>query len=195
MYLQRIGVKWYAYYLFVYIFRPFSLIWYQLSPKDVISNNIYRWIVTDEMENVGLINLIFQSKCFHFVFAAHNEGLGRICFRRKNYAMHSSNLKSKMWDCWKTNFIPIISVFTLVNSELRNISNDQMTLKYLILNYLRCLLSFVIFAFILSCQYLVWFLCRIFSSRVFVPSVGCAYENVCSPRCNLTHKVTRLMMT
>ena len=149
----------------------------------------------DEMENVGLINLIFQSKCFHFVFAAHNEGLGRICFRRKNYAMHSSNLKSKMWDCWKTNFIPIISVFTLVNSELRNISNDQMTLKYLILNYLRCHLSFVIFAFILSCQYLVWFLCRIFSSRVFVPSVGCAYENVCSPRCNLTHKVTRLMMT
>ena len=28
------------------LFRPFSLIWYQLSPKDVISNNIYRWIVT-----------------------------------------------------------------------------------------------------------------------------------------------------
>ena len=97
-----------------------------------------------------LINLIFQSKYFHFVLAAHNEVVGRICFSRKNRAMHSSNLKSKMWDCWKTNFIPIISAFILVNSELRNISNDQMILKYLIINYLRCHLSFVIFAITLS---------------------------------------------
>ena len=138
------------------------------------------------MENIRLINLIFQSKYFHFVLAAHNEVVGRICFSRKNRAMHSSNLKSKMWDCWKTNFIPIISVFTLVNSELRNISNDQITIKYLIINYLRCHLSFVIFAFTPSSQYLAWFLCRIFSLRVFVSSVACAYENVCLPRPNRT---------
>ena len=50
-------------------------------------------------ENIKLINLIFQSKCFHFVLAAHNEVVGRICFSRKNRAMHSSNLKSKMWNC------------------------------------------------------------------------------------------------
>ena len=48
--------------------------------------------------------------------------------------------------------------FTLINSELRKISNDKMTLKYLIINYLRSHLSFVIFAFTLSFQYLKWFL-------------------------------------
>ena len=58
--------------------------------------------------------------------------------------------------------------FTLINSELRIISNDKITLKYLIINYLRCHLSFVIFAFTLSFQYLAWFLCRIFSLRVCV---------------------------
>ena len=40
--------------------------------------------------------------------------------------------------------------FTLVNSELRNISNDKVTLNCLITNILRCHLSFVIFAFTLS---------------------------------------------
>ena len=97
-----------------------------------------------------LINLIFQSKCFHFVLAAHNEVVGRICFSRKNRAMHSSNLKSKMWNCWKTCFLPLISAFTFVNTELRNISNDQMTLKYLIINYLRCHLSFSLSPQVLS---------------------------------------------
>ena len=43
-------------------------------------------------------------------------------------------------------------VFTLVNSDLRNISSDKVTLKYLIIMCLRCHLSFVIFAFTLSLQ-------------------------------------------
>ena len=50
----------------------------------------------------------------------------------------------------KTFFLPLISVFTLVNSDLRNISNDQMTAKVLIINVLSSHLSFVIFAFTLS---------------------------------------------
>ena len=40
--------------------------------------------------------------------------------------------------------------FTLVNSELRNISSDKIALKCLIINILRCQLSFVTFAFTLS---------------------------------------------
>ena len=32
------------------------------------------------MENIRLINLIFQSKYFHFVLAAHNEVLGSWSF-------------------------------------------------------------------------------------------------------------------
>ena len=44
--------------------------------------------------------------------------------------------------------------FTLINSELRNISSDKMTLKCLIIIILKCHLSFVTFAFTLSFQYL-----------------------------------------
>ena len=47
--------------------------------------------------------------------------------------------------------------FTLVNAELRNISSDKMTLKYLIINILRCHLSFVTFAFTLSFDVLCLF--------------------------------------
>ncbi len=57
----------------------------------------------------------------------------------------------------KIYILPLISVFTLVNSELRNISNDKMTLNFLIIRYLRCHLSFVIFAFTQSL--LVFALC------------------------------------
>ena len=38
----------------------------------------------------------------------------------------------------KTYFLPLISVFTLVNSELRNFSSDKVTPKLLIINNLRC---------------------------------------------------------
>ena len=41
----------------------------------------------------------------------------------------------------KTYFLPLISVFTLVNSELRNFSSDKVTPKLLIINDLRCHLS------------------------------------------------------
>ena len=47
-------------------------------------------------------------------------------------------------------FLPLISVFTLVNSELRNFSSDKVTPKLLIINDLRCHLSLVTFAFTLS---------------------------------------------
>ena len=50
----------------------------------------------------------------------------------------------------KTYFLPLISVFTLVNSELRNFSSDKVTLKLLIINNLRCHLSLVTFAITLS---------------------------------------------
>ena len=43
----------------------------------------------------------------------------------------------------KTYFLPLISVFTLVNSELRNFSSDKVTLKWLIINDLMCHLSLV----------------------------------------------------
>ena len=52
----------------------------------------------------------------------------------------------------KTYFLPLISVFTLVNSELRNFSSDKVTLNLLIINDLRCHLSLVTFAFTLSLQ-------------------------------------------
>ena len=50
----------------------------------------------------------------------------------------------------KTYFLPLISVFTLVNSELRNFSSDKVTLKLLIINNLWCHLSLVTFAITLS---------------------------------------------
>ena len=50
----------------------------------------------------------------------------------------------------KTYFLPFISVFTLVNSELRNFSSDKVIPKLLIINDLRCHLSLVTFAFTLS---------------------------------------------
>ena len=70
--------------------------------------------------------------------------------------MHSSFFKAKC-RLLKTYILPLISVFTLVNSELRNISNDKMTLNCLIIKCLRCHLSFVIFAFTQSL--LVFALC------------------------------------
>ena len=50
----------------------------------------------------------------------------------------------------KTYFLPFISVFTPINSELRNFSSDKVTPKLLTLNDLRCHLSLVTFAFTLS---------------------------------------------
>ena len=68
--------------------------------------------------------------------------------------MHSSILKAKYGLQNQTYFLPLISAFTLVNSELRNISNDQMTDNVLIINMLSGHWSLVIFAFTLSFQYL-----------------------------------------
>ena len=44
-------------------------------------------------------------------------------------------LKTKTW-VQKTYFLPLILTFTPINSELRKISNDQMTAKVLIINTL-----------------------------------------------------------
>ena len=50
----------------------------------------------------------------------------------------------------KTYLLPFISVFTPINSELRNFSSGKVTHKLLTLNDLRCHLSLVTFAFTLS---------------------------------------------
>ena len=68
--------------------------------------------------------------------------------------MHSSILKAKCGLQNQTYFLPLISAFTLVNSELRNIPNDKMPANVLIINMLSGHLSFVIFAITLSFQYL-----------------------------------------
>ena len=47
----------------------------------------------------------------------------------------------------KTYFLPLISAFTLVNSELRNFSSDKVTPKLLIISDLMRHLSLVTFAF------------------------------------------------
>ena len=48
-------------------------------------------------------------------------------------------------------------MFTLVDSVLRKISSDKVTLKLLIINDIRCHLSFVTFAFTLSFDVLCLF--------------------------------------
>ena len=75
-----------------------------------------------------------------FRFVAHSEVLGRICCRLKNALCFFASLKVKR-GLQKTYFLPLISVFTLVNSELRNFSSNKVTPKLLIINDLRCHLS------------------------------------------------------
>ena len=60
----------------------------------------------------------------------------------------------------KTYFLPFISVFTLINSELKKFSSDKVIPKFLIINDLMCHLSLVTFAFTLSFMYYIRFLCR-----------------------------------
>ena len=60
----------------------------------------------------------------------------------------------------KNYFLPFISVFTLINSELRNFSSDKVTHKLLTLNVLMCHLSLVTFAFTLILMCYMRFLCR-----------------------------------
>ena len=64
--------------------------------------------------------------------------------------MHSSLFFKGKYGLLKSYFLPPISVFTSINPKLRNISNDPMTAKVLIINTLSGHLSFVIFAFTLS---------------------------------------------
>ena len=82
--------------------------------------------------------------------------LGSICFRLKNALCFFVCLKTKR-GLQKTYFFPLISVFTLVNSELRNFSSDKVISKLLIVNDLRCHLSLVTFAFTLSFDVLCLF--------------------------------------
>ena len=92
-----------------------------------------------------------------FRFVAHSEVLGRICCRLKNALCFFASLKVKR-GLQKTYFLPLISVFTLVNSELRNLSSDKVTPKLLIINDLMYHLSLVTFT--LSFTYYISFLCR-----------------------------------
>ena len=82
--------------------------------------------------------------------------LGSICFRLKNALCFFVRLKAKR-GLQKTYFLPLISVFTLVNSELRNFSSDKVIYELLIVNDLRCHLSLVTFAFTLSFDVLCLF--------------------------------------
>jgi len=70
--------------------------------------------------------------------------------------MFFARLKAKR-GLLKTYFLPLIFVFTLVNSELRNFSSDKVTPKLLIINNLKCHLSLVTFAFTLSFDVLYLF--------------------------------------
>ena len=76
--------------------------------------------------------------------------------------MFFARLKAKR-GLLKTYFLPLIFVFTLVNSELRNFSSDKVTPKLLIINNLKCHLSLVTFAFTLSLVVLRVILCKILS--------------------------------
>ena len=71
--------------------------------------------------------------------------------RLKNRAKHSSYFLPK-YGFLKIYFLTLILIFTPINSELRNFSSDKITLKVLIIKYLKCHLSFVIFAFTLRMQ-------------------------------------------
>lgn len=64
--------------------------------------------------------------------------------------MHSSYFFKAKRGLLKTYLLPLISIFTLVNPELRNISNDKMTAYSLILKELNSHLSFVIYQQYLS---------------------------------------------
>ena len=57
--------------------------------------------------------------------------------------MFFARLKAK-YGLLKTYFFPLISVFTLVISELRNFSSDKVTPKLLIINDLMCHLSLLL---------------------------------------------------
>ena len=81
-----------------------------------------------------------------FCFAVYNEEVGRILLRQK---MRNAFFvfKKQNVGLLKTYSLPLILVFTLVNSELKNFSSDKVTLKWLIINDLMCHLSLVTFAF------------------------------------------------
>ena len=78
--------------------------------------------------------------------------------RLKNRAKHSSYFLPK-YGFLKIYFLTLILMFTSVNTELRNFSSDKMTLKFLIIKYLKCHLSFVTFAFTLRMQQFASCLC------------------------------------
>ena len=64
--------------------------------------------------------------------------------------MYSSLFLKGKYDLLKSYFLPPILVFTSINLDLRNISNNQMTAKVLIINILSSHWSLVIFAITLS---------------------------------------------
>ena len=97
-----------------------------------------------------------------------------------------------MWVAETTYFLSLILAFTFINSELRNISSDKVTLKCLIIMYLWCHLSLVTFAFTLSMlQFAPCLWVEFLRDRLGFLS----YENGYLPRCNLTHnRVPRLVV-
>ncbi len=115
----------------------------------------------DENKNARLINLIFSHNAFiSFLHPPPNEAVGSILLQAQKNAQCILRIFLAKCRLLKSYFLPLISVFTLVNIELRNISNNKMTLNCLIIKCLRCNLSFVIFAITLSLQQ--------FASRLWV---------------------------
>ena len=94
-----------------------------------------------------------------FRFVVHSGVLGSICFRLKNALSFFARLKVKR-GLQKTYILPLISAFTLVNSELRNFSSDRVTAFLLIIKKLRGHWSLVTCTFTLSLIYYIYFLRR-----------------------------------
>ena len=123
--------------------------------------------------------------------------LGRILLQAKKIAQCILRIFKAKRGLMKTYFLPLISVFTLVNSKLRNISNDKMTPNCLIINHFRYHLSFVICHFRIHPKFSAFGV--IFITQAYFRQVEnlrppnirlgiCVYyENGCSPRPNLTH--------
>ena len=92
--------------------------------------------------------------------------LGKIYFHDRfwtnNLTRQSVRYYKSKCGLQKTYFLPFISVFTLINSELKNFSSGKVTPKFLIINDLMCHLSLVTFAFTLILMCYIRLLCRKF---------------------------------
>ena len=126
--------------------------------------------------------------------------LGKIYFHDRfwttNLTRQSVRYYKSKCGLQKTYFLPFISVFTLINSELKNFSSDKVTPKFLIINDLMCHLSLVTFAFTLILMCYMRFLCRKIGGFLCLFPQGLDKESPKighSKKWQMTLKVTRKM--